>query len=520
MKVCSVSRMRELDRQAAAQFGIPEEILMENAGLALGAVIAGDMGVEGRRFVVLCGVGNNGGDGLVVARKLHSGGGRVRVFVLGDPSGFKGPARLNWEIARRLGLEIREPGDPAALARELADCDAIVDAIFGTGLAREVGGLHRGVIEAINASGKPVFSADIPSGVHGDTGQVMGAAVRAACTVAFGLPKPGNLLFPGFDLGGRLHVTHISFPPELYRAEDLQVAVNHPPPLPPRMPDGHKGSFGQALFVAGAAAYYGAPRFAALSFLKAGGGYSRLAAPASMIPFLAAQADEIVFLPQPETGSGSVALQSLAGLLELAERMDFVVIGPGLSLDGETQELVRRFTRAVSKPLLIDGDGLTAVSEDLDSLRRRSAPTILTPHPGEMAGLTNRPVSEIRADRIGILQRAARELNAVVVLKGAHSLIGLPDQRVFINLSGNSGMATAGSGDVLTGTIAAAYCLGLPAAEAVCLGVFLHGWAGDLAAAEMGADGITARDILQALPLALKLEREGAGRSRRCPRVI
>ena len=472
MKVCSVSRMREMDRQAAAQFGIPEEILMENAGLALGAVIAGDIGVEGRRFVVVCGVGNNGGDGLVAARKLHSGGGRVRVFLLGDPSGFKGPARLNWEIARRLGLEIREPGAPAALAR--------------AGRLR----CHRGRHFRHRPGTRGRRS---PSRRHrGDQCQ---RKARFQCRHPFRRPRrhrsghgcgrPGRLHrrlrpaqtrkspFPGSDLGGRLHVTHISFPPELYQAEDLQVAVNHPPPLPPRMPDGHKGSFGQALFVAGAAAYYGAPRFAALSFLKAGGGYSRLAAPASMIPFLAAQADEIVFLPQPETASGSVALQSLAGLLELAERMDFVVIGPGLSLDGETQELVRRFTRAVSKPLLIDGDGLTAVSEDLDSVRRRSA-TILTPHPGEMAGLTNRPVSEIRADRIGILQRAAGELNAVVVL-GAHSLIGLPDQRVFINLSGNSGMATAGSGDVLTGTIAAAYCFGLPEAEAVCLGVFLHG---------------------------------------------
>ncbi len=509
MKISNVTEMRELDRTAIETYGIPEELLMENAGDALYFVILNKMGISGRRFAVFCGIGNNGGDGFVVARKLHSNGGLVKVYILGDQRKYRGAAKLNLSILKRLPVEIMEIEDASSVRSDIVHCHAVVDAILGTGLEREVKGLYAGVIEHINNSGKTVFSADIPSGVAGNTGEVMGVAVKADTTVTFGLPKLGNLLFPGYGLCGELFVTHISFPPELYDSSDLKVAISPEIDLPPRNPDAHKGSVGQVLFIAGAASYYGAPYFSALSFLKAGGGYARLAAPASMTPFLAGKGSEIVLLPQSETETGSIAAENREKLLELGNKMDMVVMGPGLSLDGKTQGLIRDLARGLKVPLLLDGDGITAVSSDLEILKTRKEKTVLTPHPGEMARITGIDTNKILHDRTGILQKATEALDSIIVLKGAHSLVGLPDGRVFMNMSGNAGMATAGSGDVLTGTVAALFGAGLSIEDAVLKGVFLHGVAGDLAAASKGMDGITAQDILEHLPFALKKDREG-----------
>ncbi|HEY84214.1 MAG TPA: NAD(P)H-hydrate dehydratase [Chloroflexi bacterium] len=512
MKVSCVAEMRELDRTAIEKYGIADALLMENAGLAVYAVLLEQTGIKGKRFVVFCGGGNNGGDGLVVARKLHSNGGEVKVFLLSNPEKFKGSAKANFEIASRLPIEMQRVESLDAIKSDVLHSEIIVDAIFGTGLTREVGGLYREVIELINRSnrsGKTVLSVDIPSGVHGDTGHVMGVAVRADYTVTFGLPKIGNLLYPGYELGGRLYVTHISFPPKIYTADALKIAINHPPKLPPRNAAGHKKTFGEALFIAGASSYYGAPYFAALSFMKAGGGYARLAAPKSVTRVIAAKGSEIVFAPQQETAAGSISLANRTALLELAQKMQMVVIGPGLSLDDEAQQLTRQLTAEIDRPLLLDGDGITALSQDLDIIRHRPAETILTPHLGEMSRLTGLSAAEIAADSVPVLQRAAADLGAIIVLKGAHSLTGYPDARVFINMSGNSGMASAGSGDVLSGTIAAMFGLGLSPDEAARMGVFIHGLSGDLAANDKGEDGITAQDILDYLPLAVKTTREG-----------
>jgi NAD(P)H-hydrate epimerase len=301
MKVSRVSEMRALDRTAIEKYGIAADLLMENAGHAVYYVILQEFGVDGRRFVVFAGLGNNGGDGFVIGRKIHSSGGVVKIFVLGDPGRLKGATKTNFEIVDRLPIEVRQIKSVDAVRTEVAHCDCIVDAILGTGLTRNVTGLHSDVVGLINESGKTVFSVDIPSGVHGDTGQVMGTAVRADYTVTFGLPKIGNMLFPGHDLGGKLYVSHISFPPAIYEADTLKVAVDHSLRLPPRDKNAHKGDLGKMLFIAGAPSYYGAPYFAALSSLKAGGGYSRLAAPKSIVPFIASKGSEIVFVPQAET---------------------------------------------------------------------------------------------------------------------------------------------------------------------------------------------------------------------------
>jgi NAD(P)H-hydrate epimerase len=487
MKVSSVNEMRILDRTAIEQFGISEILLMENAGTAAFSAILNEFGVKERAFLIFCGAGNNGGDGLVVARKLHSMGGKVKVILLGDAQKFKGAAGTNYEIITKLKIPLSPFKSRDDLIFDTANSDILIDAIFGTGLIRDVEGIYRDVIEWMNSSGKPVFSLDIPSGVSGDTGQVLGCAVRADCTITFGLPKLGNILYPGFDLCGKLYVSHISFPPEMIEQKGFKIAINDPDPLPERDPNGHKGSFGDVLFIAGAAGYFGAPYFSALSFLKAGGGYSRLASPASIIPSIASKGSEIVFLPQEETSEGSLALSNKNRLIRLSEEVDMVVIGPGLSLNPQTQELVKEIVGAVEKPVLIDGDGLTALCNDPEIISKRKHPTILTPHLGEMSRIT---------------------LNAILVLKGAHSLIGFPDGRVFINLSGNSGMATAGSGDVLTGVIAAMSGAGLSLEDAVRTGVFLHGFSGDLAAAKKGEDGITAQDIMEFLPDAVRYYRD------------
>ncbi len=508
MKVTTVEAMRRLDERAIREFGIPEQLLMENAGLAVYTAITRSWQVAGRRFVVLCGIGNNGGDGLVAARKLRSEGARVVAVVLGDPERYTGAARLQLELYRAGGGELVAAPEIVEVEGILAAADLVVDGLLGTGLTRDVDGRYAEVIAAVNGCNRTVVAIDIPSGVDGDTGQVRGVAVRADLTVTFGLPKLGNMLHPGAALCGRLVVSHISFPPELWCAEETPVSIGLPSVLPPRSPDGYKGSFGDVLVVAGAAGYYGAPTFAAMSVLKAGAGYVRLAAPRSAVPGLATGAREAVFVPQPETAAGSLALSALDGLVELGSQVDFVVIGPGVSLDEETAELVRRLVSAVVTPILVDGDGLTAVAADLDVVRRRTAATVLTPHPGEMARLVGSDIAAVRTASVDTARGVARDLGAVTLLKGARTLIALPDGTVRINPSGCSALATAGSGDVLTGTIAALHGLGLPVDEAVVTGVFVHGLAGDIAAERHGEDGVTAGDVLAAMPAAVRRLRE------------
>jgi len=507
MKICFVNEMREMDRRAIEEFGIPQEILMENAGEAAYFKILQNTGIKKKNFVFFCGAGNNGGDALVTARKVHSNGGNVKIYILGDPEKFKGAALLNYNIVKELKLPVMQLTDFENLRSELAHSHVIIDGIFGTGLTREVGGIYKQAAEYINNSGKIVVSLDIPSGINGDNGEIMGTAVKADYTITFGLPKAGNLLYPGCEYGGKLSVTHISFPPSLYNSSDLQVSLNLPPQLPDRPPFGHKGTFGKALFISGAVNYLGAPYFSAMAHLKAGGGMSYLAAPDAVTSFIANQGREIVFVPQKTSKSGSIAGSCKDDLLKLSEEMDFVIIGPGLSLNTETQELVRSLVKEIKKPMLIDGDGITAAAQNTDCIKKRMAETVLTPHPGEMARLIKRSVKEISASPLQITQEAAKELGAIIVLKGAHSITAVPDGQTYINLSGNAGMATAGSGDVLTGVISAAACSGLPLSDAARLGVFLHGLAGDICAEHIGQDGLTAGDILNCLPETLKMYR-------------
>jgi len=508
MKIARVEEMQKLDRDAVQKYGISDELLMENAGLAVYQVIARKLGIKNRHFLIFCGTGNNGGDGLVVARKLYSNGAHIHLCILNNPEKYKDAALKNWQIIQKLNLPALIMPTIEEIKTLIKSDNIVIDAIFGTGLTSDVKGIYFQVIQFINQNNNPVVSVDIPSGINGNNGTTSGIAMKADYTITFGLPKVGNILYPGYEYCGNLSISHISFPPDLYDSSEIKIQINNPVKIPDRPVDGHKGSFGNALFIAGAQNYYGAPYFSSLSFLKAGGGYSRLAAPASLIPYISTRAGEVVFLPQKETNIGTISLNNYNELLECSEKMDIVVIGPGLSLQEETQALIRKLIVEIKKPLLIDGDGLTALSQELSILKARQHPTILTPHSGEMARLIKLKAQKIKEDPIYIIQEFTRNHNTICILKGAHSIIGLPDGEVYINMTGNSGMASAGSGDILTGTIAAMFTLGLSIESAVRQGTLVHGFAGDLAAHQKGEDGMTAQDILESLPRAMKIIRE------------
>ena len=507
MKVTSINEMRNLDKLASEEFGITEELLMENAGIAVYDVIKENIGIKGKKFLIFAGTGSNGGDGFVAARKIISSGGEVSIFISGEESKISGIAKANLERLRKFPAEIYNiKSVDRILETSLFKCDAIIDAIFGTGLSKKIKGIEREVIREINLSGKPVFSVDIPSGVNGDTGEIMGCAVKATTTVTFGLPKRGHFIFPGAELTGKLYVSHISFPAELTNRSDLKVEINLPDELPEREKDSHKGDFGKALFIAGSKQYLGAPYLSSYSFLKAGGGLAYLATPESIAPYATGNAKEVILIPLKEK-DGAISEENLKQLLEFSKNVDIIAIGPGVSLNKNTEEFAIEFIKYAEKPIIIDGDGLTFVSKKPELLQFRKNLTILTPHIGEFSRLTHIAIEKIKEDRFNKLSEAVKTMNSTIVLKGANTLIGERSGKILINLTGNPGMATAGSGDVLVGTIAAMFCNNF-SEKGVGSGVFIHGLSGDIKARQIGFDGLTARDILEGLPEAIKYFRE------------
>lgn len=526
MKVCSVDEMRRIDSEAP-KYGLDHLLLMEDAGSAVYSVALEILGsVIDKKILVIAGSGNNGGDALVAARRLHAAGAVVRVAFIGDPGRASDLTRRNLEMVLSMGIEVsfvREQSEISSLEKMLSWCDACIVGLIGIGLRGDVRGIYRDVIETINRSGRTVISVDIPSGIDGDSGAVRGIAVRSTATVTMGLPKFGNILYPGYQYCGRLYVSHLSYPRKLL--EGVSAELNTPIPLPERVRWGHKGVFGKFLAIAGSRYYYGAPYYTSYSFLKAGGGYSRLAAPKSVIPYIAARCSEVVYIPLEETGEGSIAMNNYEAILRLIEEagIDIVALGPGVSLNSETQELVRMLVEAIDRPLIIDGDGITAISRDPGRVKGRKAPTIITPHVVEFSRLVGVDLKKIQEDPVGSLRSACRDLGSYIVLKGAHTMICYPDGYIYINMTGNPGMAKAGSGDVLTGAIAAMYGAGYrdPGAAAR-MGVLIHGLAGDLAAEDLGEDGVTPDDILNYLPKAVRILREDPGYivEKYMPRVV
>ena len=503
---------RELDR-LASEVGIDPLILMENASLATFRVLRQNYDLENTKVLIVAGVGNNGGDALGLARKLYVEGYGVKVAVVGDPDHYRYPAKVNYNIIKSLNIDISHiigSQDIPKFSELVEWCDVVVDGLLGVGLNREVKGVFSEVISLINSSGKDVISIDIPSGVGGKDGRIYGVAVKAKATVVMGVLKIGNIVYPGAEFNGKLYISRLSYPANMLRGINIRQYINIPISLPKRREDTHKGDYGKLLTIGGAVNYYGAPLFSTYSFLKAGGGYARLASLNDVIRVVAQKAPEIVFHPLKENSEGAISSENLNDIIEIItrHRVDILIVGPGLSRSEDSLELVRSILKSVNKPVILDGDGLYAIKGNLDLVSRRSSPTVLTPHKAEFSKVFDIDIDYIEENKIEVARETSQKTNSIIVFKGAHSLICYPNGDVFINLSGNPGMATAGSGDVLNGTIAAAHGLGLRIWDAVKAGVFIHGLAGDLAAQDLGIDGFTSWDLLMYLPKAVKLYRE------------
>jgi hydroxyethylthiazole kinase-like uncharacterized protein yjeF len=506
--VFSAAEMRALDARAIQQLGIPGIRLMEKAGAGAARIIAEEFGpLRGKRIVVVCGKGNNGGDGFVVARHLKAHGARVRVLLIGSRRDLRGDAA--WARGRWKGKvdEILVEVNLPTLKGALAEAELIVDALLGTGLTGPARDLSARAIELMNQAGRPVISLDLPSGLSSDHGDLLGPTVRAALTPTFAGLKRSLLLFPGAGYAGRVRVVDIGIPAAeaergagAFLLEERDIRRH----FPKRAADAHKGAYGHLLVVAGSAGKTGAAALAARSALRSGAGLVTVATAFSQQPVVAALGMEFMTEPCPETGAQSLSLKARERIFELAGRMDAVALGPGLGLDPETQDLARALIAEVPLPMVVDADALTALSGHLDLLGRVAAPRVLTPHPGEMARMLGVSASQIQSDRFESVRSFCTGHRVFLALKGAGTVIGRPDGQLFVNPTGNPGMAKGGSGDVLTGMIGAFLARGFEAEAAVQAGCYLHGLAGDLACAERGEEAMIAGDIIEAIPAALR----------------
>ena len=510
MKAATATEMREIDRTAIEEYGIPGVVLMENAGMAVvrRLELLAERLAE-RKFCILAGKGNNGGDGYVIARHLANQGAKVKVFLLGEKAAARGDARINLDIIEKMALDVLEIGserdwDKARVAMSFADY--IVDALLGTGVRGEVSGDMARMIALVNAAGKPVVAVDIPSGVDADAGRICGTAVQAAHTVTFALPKPGLFIYPGAACTGELTVADIGIPAAVVAAQHIKQNITMADYvraiLPGRSPDAHKGTAGRTLVIAGSRGLSGAAAMAAEGALRAGAGLVTLAAPAGMQDLLATKLTEVMTKPLADTADGSICQDAVRDMVALAAGCDVLAIGPGLGRCEATAAAVRETIMAVECPLVIDADALYALSGHTGMLNECAALPVLTPHPGEMARLTGQPVELVNSDRINIARQAAGEWGSIVVLKGARTVVAFPDGEVYINPTGNAGMATGGTGDALTGIIAGLIAQGMSSHDAAVAGVYIHGLAGDIAA-QAGMIGMTATDLLKAVPAAL-----------------
>ena len=519
MRILTAAQMREADRYTIDEIGIPSLVLMENAGRQVVAAIeaAYETQLDGR-VAVLCGRGNNGGDGFVVARTLLQRGIDTSVFVIGALSEVRGDARTNLDILGRLGVTVVEIGDEQAWElhfSEISQCSLIVDAIFGTGLKSAVAGMMETIIADVNASDIPIVSVDLPSGMSADTPDLVGDCVDASLTVTLAAPKLPLVLPPGEAYAGDVVIADIGIPHEVIESLDgPHVELLTPEQLRglvgPRAADSHKGDFGRLTIVAGSTGKTGAAHLAAMGALRSGAGLVTVATPRCCVPVVASMSPVYMTLDLPDE-SGTVTADGVEALLELTH--DVVACGPGLGRTPQVAAFVRGLLDRATVPLVLDADALTVLAEDPGRLTgREDRDVILTPHPGEMARLIGASIADVQANRIEVATDFATTHRVYVVLKGHRTVIATPDGHAYINPTGNPGMATGGSGDVLTGMIAA-WLAQLLDAEAACrLAVFLHGAAGDMSEASEGQVGMIATDLLDHLGGALKGLIESPGR--------
>ena len=522
MKITTAAEMGAIDRRTTAEYGVPSLELMEAAGSAC-AELALTAFPQAQRIAILCGKGNNGGDGFVAARKLHAAGCSPRVLLLASPSALRGDAEA---MFHRMGLPYVEIGSEEELRAEAAgrfgEADLILDALLGAGFRPPVTGLYAAAIAAINQSGLPVLAVDVPSGANSDGLDPVGpvrtpesSICRADAMVTFTAPRPAHVL--GNLTEGPIRVADIGSPDEAIRSElklEVITAGDLGPLLAPRTVDANKGGFGHALIIGGSFGKSGAVAMSGLSALRAGAGLSTVATPRSSLPMVASHCFEIMTEPLAETESGTISPRAAGkedGQLDsILKGKDVVAIGPGVSRHPETAEFVRAAVSRCKSPMVIDADGLNAFEHRTDALDGRERTLVLTPHPGEMARLAGlASPKEVQRDRLGVARRFAREHRLILVLKGWRTLVAFPDETVWINPTGNPGMASGGTGDVLTGIMA-----GLLAqfpddvARAVRGAVYLHGLAGDIAREHVGEKSLIAGDLITYLPEAFRRAQE------------
>ena len=531
MRPVSKDEIRKLDEWAIKELGIPRIILMENAGRGVAHALS--LEVPNLKSVcIIVGKGNNGGDGIVSARHLFTGGVYAQIFLLAKKSDLDGEPRTNLDIAEKMGIPVVELLDEASLQKlgaALSSCDAVVDAIFGVGFQGGAEGIFAKAIDLINStkrdlvSSKPyyVVSVDIPSGMDADTGSIGGHCVEADLTITFTFPKNGMFTTPAIDYVGKLTIIDIGIPREapLHRRQespkkgmlDFDIITGDlvASKMPSRKMSANKGDNGEVLLIASSLGMTGAAVMAAKSALRVGAGLVRIGVPESLASFVNSQCAEAITIPLPETAQKTLSRKGLDRILSFYERANVLAIGPGLSTSPETVQLIQELIRAIGEsgkkiPVVIDADGLNAVAFDTSILRAAGTSMVLTPHPGEMSRLTGISVDDIQARRPQTAKDAAKKFGAVVVLKGARTVISNPDGEIFVNLTGNPAMASAGMGDVLTGAISGLIAQGISAWDAAISGVYIHGMAGDVVSSLKGDRGILATDLIDVLPYVIR----------------
>jgi ADP-dependent NAD(P)H-hydrate dehydratase / NAD(P)H-hydrate epimerase len=515
MKIVSADEMREIDRLTSERFGVPSLSLMEKAGTAVADCILSEY-ASLRRIGVICGKGNNGGDGFVVARKLHEAGREVLVLLLANPAELRGDAAAMFEkLPVKPVLADSSAEFNGEKARAVLSADLLVDAILGTGFRPPVQGLYSEAISAMNATAVPIVAVDIPSGADSDSMHPINEArARADAIVTFTAPKLAHIF--GELTSGPVVVSPIGSPDEAI-VSSLGLNVTTPQDVArligPRPRDSNKGKFGHVLVVGGSLGKSGAAAMAGISALRSGAGLSTVATASSVLPTVASFHPELMTEPLQETEAGTISLRALeyGRFDELVKGKTVLAIGPGISRNPETSEFVRTIVGRYQLPMVVDADGLNAFETKTAQLTGTTRPLVITPHPGEMARLVGSTAAEVQRDRLNVARTFAREHGLFVVLKGHRTLIAHPDGTVWVNPTGNPGMATGGTGDILTGMVA-----GMMAQhpgeifEAVITAVYLHGLAGDIARETMGEHSLVATDLVKAVPQAFNRVRNGA----------
>ncbi len=512
MKILTSAEMREIDRTAIEELGIPGVVLMENAGLRIArALKARFPSISGERIVIAAGKGNNGGDGFVVARHLFNSGARPEVILLAARDEVKGDAAVNLAVALKMGIPVIEVRDITAWRKAriaVAHASIVVDALFGTGLERPLEGLYAAAVEDINKSAAFTLAVDIPSGLSADRFEIIGPSVEADLTIALAAPKIAHIFPPAAERVGELVIAPIGIPPALLEKPSLKLELVEEAAVLPyfarRKKDTHKGSYGHLLIFAGSVGKSGASALAGRAGLRMGAGLVTVATAAGVLPSIARTMAELMTEPLAETPARTIAAAALPRAVALLKGKNAVLVGPGLSTNASTAEFVLGLLPKIKVPCVIDADGLNIIASNLEVLARLEAPAVLTPHPGEFARLAGRTNDEVIRHRLELAPEFAAKHRVIVVLKGYRTLIAAPDGRVFVNPTGNPGMATGGTGDVLGGMIASQIAQKHDVLGAVISAVFAHGLAGDVAAERLGERSLIAGDIIRFLPPALK----------------